>query len=296
MPKKWFYICLIIFLPELLAAGGIDKNRIPIGDGKISTRPEQGHVWPCQTNGFGSRREHSGPWINGDGTYDFSNKPAAAGEVLWPSELEIRTQGTDRVVIGNLLPNHPTGEFPKSRTDPTYQYAPNPHPIKARAILMRLPARPALADQPVCVPMGAVGILRSGGAIFNGLDANGQDAVAHEIQDKCQGHPERNGTYHYHNLSTCLDDGGDPRKHSPLLGYAFDGFGIYGHRGEDGKELRNADLDACHGHVHAIDWDGQRIALYHYHATWEYPYTVGCYRGTPQRLTRPQNGAAALVD
>ena len=37
----------------------------------------------------------------------------------------------------------------------------------------------------------------------------------------------------------------------------------------------NADLDICHGHSHG--------ALgYHYHATIEYPYTIGCYRGTPR--------------
>ena len=35
-----------------------------------------------------------------------------------------------------------------------------------------------------------------------------------------------------------------------------------------------ATLDACHGHVGP---DGG----YHYHATSGYPYTVGCYRGTP---------------
>ena len=45
--------------------------------------------------------------------------------------------------------------------------------------------------------------------------------------------------------------------------------------------LTDADLDKCHGHTHEIDWDGQKVVMYHYHATWEVPYTVGCYRGTP---------------
>lgn len=296
MRQPHFLFWLLMCFAGCLAADGIDKTRLPIGDGKISESPKQGYVWPCQTAGFGTRREHGGPWINSDGTYDFSNKPAAAGEVLWPSMLQIESQGMERIVTGNLLPNHPTGEFPKSHDDPTYPYAPNPHPIKARDILMRLPTMPVLADRPSCVPMGAVGIMLSGSAIFNGLDANGQDAVAHEIQDRCQGHPERNGTYHYHNLSTCLNDHGDPGSHSPLLGYAFDGFGIYGHRGEQGKELRNADLDACHGHVHEVLWDGERKSIYHYHATWEFPYTVGCYRGTPQRLARPPNTTATRVN
>ena len=62
---------------------------------------------------------------------------------------------------------------------------------------------------------------------------------------------------------------------------ATDGFGIYGNRGETGAALMNADLDACHGHTHAILWDGVMVMMYHYHATKEYPYTLGCYRGTP---------------
>lgn len=51
--------------------------------------------------------------------------------------------------------------------------------------------------------------------------------------------------------------------------------------GEAGNELTNAALDVCHGHTHVIEWDGKATMLYHYHATREYPYTLGCYAGTP---------------
>ena len=37
--------------------------------------------------------------------------------------------------------------------------------------------------------------------------------------------------------------------------------------------MTNDDLDVCHGHEH--DELG-----YHYHATMEYPYTIGCFTGT----------------
>ncbi|MEK7277480.1 MAG: YHYH protein, partial [Chloroflexota bacterium] len=95
----------------------------------------------------------------------------------------------------------------------------------------------------------------------------------------CQGHPEGTGQYHYHDISTCLtlsDAGG---AHSPLVGYAFDGFGLYGHYGQNGATITDADLDECHGHTHEVSWDGNSVEIYHYHATWEYPYTVGCFRG-----------------
>jgi len=113
--------------------------------------------------------------------------------------------------------------------------------------------------------------------------------VAHEARDHCQGHPERTGQYHYHSLTGCLDDGGSG--HSALMGYAFDGFGVDGPRGEDGAELSDADLDACHGHTHTITWDGHTAEMYHYHATAEYPYTLGCFKGQPNRqLMGPGTG------
>jgi hypothetical protein len=122
-------------------------------------------------------------------------------------------------------------------------------------------------------------VLLTGSALFNALDAAGRDAVAHETQDACRGHPEMSGRYHYHSITPCLDEG--DTGHAEPVGYAFDGFGIYGHVGVDGAVLTDADLDECHGHVHPIEWDGQPIEIYHYHATWEYPYTLGCFRGTP---------------
>ncbi len=127
--------------------------------------------------------------------------------------------------------------------------------------------------------MGAIGVLTTGVVFFNALDALGRDGVAHEIQDACQGHPEVSGMYHYHSLTECLPDSDEG--HSALMGYVFDGFGFYGVRGEEGEVLTNADLDECHGHIHEIEWEGDAVAMYHYHATYEYPYTIGCYRGTP---------------
>jgi hypothetical protein len=125
-----------------------------------------------------------------------------------------------------------------------------------------------------------VGIMLSGVVIFSAFDAEGRDAVAHEVQDTCDGHPQSTGFYHYHSLSDCIVDTATSG-HSSLVGYAFDGFGIYGYYGEDGAELTNEDLDECHGHTHLIEWDGQMVEMYHYHATHEFPYVVGCFHGTP---------------
>jgi hypothetical protein len=64
------------------------------------------------------------------------------------------------------------------------------------------------------------------------------------------------------------------------MGYMMDGFGIYGPRGENGNILTSSDLDVCHGHTHPVLWDGQMVNIYHYHWTYDFPYNIGCYKGT----------------
>ena len=46
--------------------------------------------------------------------------------------------------------------------------------------------------------------------------------------------------------------------------------------------LTNASLDVCHGRTSTVPWHGTRVKIYHYVMTHEFPYTVGCYRGTPK--------------
>jgi hypothetical protein len=203
--------------------------------------------------------------------------------VTWPNaRISVSREGDLRVVRANNLPNHPTGVFPIAASDSAFQYDRNPNGIREQTILISLPADPVAEAVPSCVPMGMIGFALSGAAIFNALDAQGRDAPAHEVQDKCGGHPEMRGQYHYHDWSKCLVDSAGARgAHSSLVGYANDGFGIYGLFGEGGGRLTNDDLDACHGHTHTIEWDGKMVRMYHYHMTAEYPYTIGCFVGRP---------------
>ena len=69
---------------------------------------------------------------------------------------------------------------------------------------------------------------------------------------------------------------------SDLVGYALDGFGIYGEKDlTTGKTLHDTDLDACHGITSVIMWHGTQASMYHYVLTEEYPYTIGCFKGAP---------------
>ena len=255
----------------------VDHAHVPLGDGKLSTSPQRDYVWSCMSHTNVSMAT-SLPWHNGDGTWDMTKKLTVDGSVSWTSLFTVSVQGNQRVFSTNDLPNHLTGNFPISSSDDAYSFDRNPNAISEQSIVLQLPANPQIAAQPSCVG-GEVGIMLSGVILFNAIDAEGHDAPANEIQDECGGHPQMSGLYHYHNLSKCIAD--TSTGHSTLLGYAFDGFGIFGLYGEDGKELTNADLDECHGHTHVIEWDGQQVEMYHYHMTNQFPYSVGCYRGTP---------------
>jgi hypothetical protein len=263
-----------------LQTGDVDLTRLPLGDNRLSDSPKVGWIWPCRVNpGIGGAFKN-GPWLNiAASTYDFTAKAVVDGTVKWSQHhIEIALKGNQRVITTNDLPDHTTGIFPIARNDDAYQYDRNPNHIASQNIEIAIPANPVLAAQPSCAP-NAIGILLSGAALFNALDGPGRDAVAHETQDSCQGHPERSSTYHYHNVTSCLPDTTTEDGHSALVGYALDGFGIFGHRDVGGKVLTSADLDECHGHTHEIEWDGKKVVIYHYHATWDFPYSIGCMRG-----------------
>lgn len=268
--------------PEVPTTSGIDPTHIPTGDGKLTTTtPQVGYLYVCSMPSS-PNPDGKAPWISADGsTWDATAKATVQGSVSWTSTFSTVLNATSLDVAGNGLPAHDTGIFPISTSDPAYQYDANPNGIAAAVIAWGLPANPVIAAQPTCTHGGAIGVLLSGARLYNASDADGRDAVAHEVQDSCGGHPQSMGQYHYHNITSCLSQSDIPGQHSPLVGYVADGFGIYGNLGEDGKVLTNADLDMCHGHTHVISVNGTAIEQYHYHATREFPYSVGCFRGTP---------------
>jgi YHYH protein len=274
---------IIALLASAPAAGAHDLKHLPLGDTLRSKAPAVGHIWPCRIDPRAGGAQVNGPWIDLEaGTFDKSAKAMVGGKVTWPHVFEIRHDGDRRVFFTNALPDHGTGVFPIRPGSEAYKYDRNPHYIKPQRIGFSLPADPDLAERPTCAP-GVVGILLTGVPLFSALDAPGRDALAHEVQDSCEGHPQPTGIYHYHSLSPCALSRQQPGHHGQLAGYAIDGFGIFGPYGEAGEALTSADLDACHGHSHEIDWDGERRVMYHYHGTPDFPYTVGCLRGEHSR-------------
>jgi len=182
-----------------------------------------------------------------------------------------------------------------------------------------IPATPCISNYtdsewdgyPVYCILDSLGIAFNGVALFgpSGNDAC-DDAIDAEGEtfDYCGGHANPDGTYHYHVAPACLlDQLGDSEDsvdgHSPQIGWAYDGFPVYGPHGLNGEYIELCSqstsntsdcLDTCSGHdQHEIDG-----FKYHYHApgpvgdlktnpvdpipsTDRYPYLFGCFKGIP---------------
>jgi len=234
----------------------------------------------CSTRFGGGGAQRVGEWIQ-DGTWDPAGKPVVEGAVRWENAaIRVTREGDQRVIRANNLPTHASGEYPVRAGTVAYAYDRNPNAVREQNIELRLPANPTLSAQAGCIPMGMVGIATSGAAIFNAFDAQGRDAPAYEIQDLCNGHPERSGSYHYHDWSPCLGKDASGKPYSPLtpVGWMLDGLPILGPVDDNGRTVTNADLDECHGRVGPVLVDGQIKTTYHYRFTKEYPYTIGCFR------------------
>ncbi len=263
---------------------------LPVGDGKYSkTAAKAGYVYACSTyaqnlsssQGGASTR---GPWFTNNNTeYDVNKKVQVNGNVMWQSSFNMSLNGGKRVITTNDLPTHPTGIFPIASTDPAYAYDRNPNSIKGQTLTYTLTANPTYGS-PQCMG-GEAGVMLTGVALFNAFDAGGRDAGAWEVQDQCSGHPQSDGIYHYHTLSSCITD----TSVSTVIGYALDGFPITGPKVGPNNILTTSDLDECHGIVSAVSLNNKQVTTYHYVMTQDFPYSVSCFRAIPSQTT-PSGG------
>lgn len=207
--------------------------------------------------------------------------------------IRLRHDAQFLIMESQGVPNHPTALFPNSG---------NTNPIKTQEFTFRLPLKPQRAEVITRLPMGPIGTALNGVVFFNPFEQEGMNAVEGYSEvwlDSCCGHPQQTGVYHYHKYPSCVkspfpDDG---KQHSPILGFAFDGYPVYGPYESSGVMARDLQgeraLDVCNGHS-----DDERG--YHYHVTpGRFPYIIGGYTG----VVEPSNsrglrraGTGALVD
>ncbi len=135
----------------------------------------------------------------------------------------------------------------------------------------QIPLRPRFADKPVSAKTalfrGAIALAANGVPIFNPIKNDGKtDTFLAGELDEFGGHCGRADDYHYHIGPVHLEK--VVGKGKPI-GYALDGYPLYGYTDGDGREPNN--LDEFNGRM---EKDG-----YRYYSTKKYPYVNGGLRG-----------------
>lgn len=156
------------------------------------------------------------------------------------NRCQVENSADTRTIRSNGIPDHEVGRFPNRG---------NPHSIRRQNYQFRLSGTPQAAEQitpihlqdrlgPPNLPFGVAvnGILFDPGTAeyWNGdrsADWN-YEALGGAVPlgiDENHAHVQPSGAYHYHGLPTKLlkNLGFGPGKHSPLVGWAADGFPIY---------------------------------------------------------------------
>jgi hypothetical protein len=190
--------------------------------------------------------------------------------------------GKTMIVRARNIPNHPTAQFPSVFGEETR----NPGYVKEQDDTWYLPLEPVRNPKAVVMnaddsnrglPMGPIGVAINGVVFFNPFDAEMTDAT--DLMDRCCGHPEpREGRYHYHKYPVCVkspfvDEG---EGHSPLIGWAFDGFPIYGPYESAGIMAKDSSTNPLNEFNLHYDEDHG----WHYHVTpGKFPYMLGGYWG-----------------
>lgn len=146
-----------------------------------------------------------------------------------------------------------------------------------------IPLSPSLGTRPQTRD-AALGVAVNGVPIYDytaGGEMSEADLAHHQARhdtfqtgqlDVCGGHAGRGDDYHYHVKPTCMiakmANAGD----NAIIGWAFDGFPIYGDNNPDGSEISEGDLDICNGQL-------DETFGYRYHTSADAPYIVQCLMG-----------------
>ncbi|WP_444946114.1 YHYH protein [Microbulbifer sp. VTAC004] len=241
------------------------------------------------------------------------------------SVVTVSVQGPWRVIEANGISTHKTGAFPN---------AGNPHRIETQRYKYRIPATPKVAAQvtPVTLQNFGIGI---NGVPFDPSAAEWylgnrgpwryealSGAVSLGVDDNFA-HVQPSGAYHYHGLPTGLLARLQvtSEHHSPLIGWAADGFPIYALYGfQDGQNSESgvakmrssyqvkagqrpagsnqpggyydgtfvADYEYVEGSGSLDECNGRFVhspdfpeGTYAYFLTEEWPIIPRCYKGTP---------------
>ena len=171
-------------------------------------------------------------YLNTTGATGYNNQDADCQQVQYSNDFVY--------VSCSGIPEYTIGPWPG-----------NPNTAQDQDYTFKIPRNPVEeTGAKTATPLGAQAVFVNGVPAYNALDAFSynnqdiwhQDAYVFEGQsfDGTGGHPQQMGGYHYHIGPEMLYPS-NPNQHSPLIGYSFDGFPIYGPYGySDANDTNSA--------------------------------------------------------
>lgn len=183
------------------------------------------------------------------GTPVLAHEGHGADDSAEPSDngADVRMYERDgcRYVESTGLPNHDTGDFPNRG---------NPNTISEQHYQFRMPLEPQANDRPTPVHRAVFGVAVNGVPFDPGTNEywnnDRQSGWRYEAMsgamdlglDENHAHVQPSGAYHYHALPTGLVQRLGGERQALLLGYAADGFPIYGPYGYADANDPNSEL------------------------------------------------------
>ncbi len=149
---------------------------------------------------------------------------------------------------------------------------------------------PELGNEPLTRD-AALGVAVNGVPIYDytaGGEMSQADLAHHQARhdtvqtgqlDICGGHAGRGDDYHYHTKPNCMIERMRNADANPIIGWAFDGFPIYGETNPDGSLIVAGTLGLCNGQP------DEKFG-YRYHASTNAPYIVQCLVGVVDDFDR----------
>lgn len=108
-----------------------------------------------------------------------------------------------------------------------------------------------------------------------------QDTAALGQLDICGGHAGRGDDYHYHAAPTCMINAMKNQGSDAIIGWAYDGYPLYGNTNPDGSAIGNGELDVCNGQPDSTFG-------YRYHTSTRPPYIFQCLVGSVDTKNLPR--------
>lgn len=150
---------------------------------------------------------------------------------------QVRFDANNAYINATGIPSHSIGPWPT-----------NPNMASQQNLLYRLPLSPQVQSgtKTSARILAPIGFMVNGVPFFDATDGRSynnqniwhQNANVVEAPsfDAGKGYPQQSGMYHYHQQPALLRAqlGDDGTHHSPLLGFAYDGFPVYGPYGYAG--------------------------------------------------------------